>query len=87
MEQPQHYWFGITYTFVCSRCHKVNSEKAGCSSTTNDSSKINLSLSKQKLCCQHCHFQIADGVVVDARIKSGTPESLRKEGFPFPADN
>jgi hypothetical protein len=83
----QHYWFGITYTFVCSRCQKVNSEKAGASSTTNDVNKLNHSLSRQKLRCQHCRFQIADGVVVDARIQSGTLESLREEGFPFPADN
>jgi hypothetical protein len=83
----QHYWFGVTYTFVCSRCHRVNSEKAGCSSTTKDPQKINLSLSKQKLCCHHCHFQIADGVHVDALVKGGTLEFLRSQGFPFPVDN
>lgn len=83
----QHYWFGVTFAFVCSRCQKVTSEKAGVSSTTNDPSKLNLSISKQKLCCHHCRFQIPNGTAVTADVKLGTLESLRKEGFPFPADN
>jgi hypothetical protein len=83
----QHYWFGITCSFVCSRFNKASSEKLGVGSTTNDPAKINRRLDKQKLCCQHCHFLIPVATLVTADVKSGTLESLRKEGFPFPADN
>ncbi len=83
----QHYWFGITCSFVCPRCNKASSDKMGVSSTTSDPAKINRKLTHQKLCCEHCRFLIPDGTAVTADVKSGTLESLRKEGFPFPIDN
>lgn len=84
----QRYWFGITCSFVCSRCNGLSSEKFLVHSTTDDHAKISQKLQAQKLCCQHCHFQIPDCTQVTADVIGGTLEFLQTKGFRFPsADN
>ncbi len=80
------FWFGVTYTFVCPNCQKMNVEKAGINSATDDPDKLNQKINQQLLSCQRCKTVLPNGTQVAVDVAPGTNESLRKQGFPLPPD-
>jgi hypothetical protein len=80
------YWFGVTYTFTCAACHEINFAKAAINSETTNTAKLNQQFNRKILFCQYCRSPIADGVHIDVEAKLETPESLKNQGFPLPAD-
>jgi hypothetical protein len=80
------YWFGVTYTFTCPKCQEINFEKAAVNLATIDAAKLNQRINQQVLLCQFCQARLPDGVHVEVESKLDTPQSLKNQGFPLPAD-
>ena len=82
----QVFWFGVTFTFVCSHCSEPQSELATVSSPINDPNLINAQLNREKLACRHCHKPLPNGTPVQVRVSGGTLEQLKTAGFPTPGN-
>lgn len=78
------FFFGITFSFVCPVCHKLNIEKAGAGCPTDDPEKLKQRLAMEGLKCRNCKSPLPDGTQATIDVQPGTLESLKKAGFPFP---
>jgi hypothetical protein len=78
------FWFGVTYTFTCPRCSRVNRQYATVTSPTDDPEQINPFLNQEDLACRRCRIEPRSGTSVMVNVRPGTIEQLRRAGFPFP---
>jgi hypothetical protein len=80
------FWYGITVRFMCDACNKTSAEHMALDSDRDDKDAIQKAVNLQKLKCQICKAPARDGTEISVHVEPGTPERLRKLGYPVPPD-
>lgn len=81
---PDLYWFGVTIRFTCPACHRTSAEQLALSTDRPDPASVNQVINCQKMTCQLCKVPLPSGTEVNFRVEPGTPERLRRLGYPVP---
>jgi hypothetical protein len=81
---PDLYWFGVSIRFACPACDRTSAEQLALSTDRPDPTSINQVINCQKMTCQLCKVPLPSGTEVNVRVEPGTPERLRRLGYPVP---